>query len=57
MPETSVDDAAQQFGAKLPLGRIADPREIAATVLWLLGPNSTFVTGAIVPVDGGSSAG
>jgi NAD(P)-dependent dehydrogenase (short-subunit alcohol dehydrogenase family) len=56
-PDASVDAAAKEFGSKLPLGRIADPREIAEAIVWLLGPGASFVTGAVVPVDGGSSAG
>jgi NAD(P)-dependent dehydrogenase (short-subunit alcohol dehydrogenase family) len=39
-----------------PQARIADPREIAAAVVWLLSPQSSFVTGAAVPIDGGWSA-
>jgi NAD(P)-dependent dehydrogenase (short-subunit alcohol dehydrogenase family) len=30
--------------------------EIGATVVWLLGPGSGFLTGAIIPVDGGECA-
>lgn len=57
MPGASADAAATQLGAKLPLGRIAQPGEIAAAVVWLLGPGATFITGAAVPVDGGGGAG
>jgi len=57
MQGTSVDDAAHHFGAELPLGRIAEAHEIAAAIVWLLGPNASFITGASVPVDGGSNAG
>jgi NAD(P)-dependent dehydrogenase (short-subunit alcohol dehydrogenase family) len=39
-----------------PLGRFGDPEELLGTVLWLLSPASAFVTGAVVPVDGGFSA-
>lgn len=57
MPDSSVGDAAAYFGSKLPLGRIADPAEVAATAVWLLGPDASFITGSAVPVDGGSGAG
>jgi NAD(P)-dependent dehydrogenase (short-subunit alcohol dehydrogenase family) len=36
-----------------PLGRVAEPSEIAAAVTWLLSPASSFVTGTVLPVDGG----
>jgi NAD(P)-dependent dehydrogenase (short-subunit alcohol dehydrogenase family) len=39
-----------------PQNRIADPSEIAEAVLWLLSPNSSYVTGAALPIDGGWSA-
>jgi NAD(P)-dependent dehydrogenase (short-subunit alcohol dehydrogenase family) len=36
-----------------PLGRVGQPGEIAALVLWLLGDESSWITGANVPIDGG----
>lgn len=39
-----------------PIGRIARASEIADTVLWLLSDQSSFVTGAVIPVDGGYTA-
>jgi NAD(P)-dependent dehydrogenase (short-subunit alcohol dehydrogenase family) len=39
-----------------PQGRFGDPEDLLGTVLWLLSPASTFVTGIVVPVDGGFSA-
>jgi NAD(P)-dependent dehydrogenase (short-subunit alcohol dehydrogenase family) len=39
-----------------PMGRFGDPEELLGTVLWLLSPASGFVTGIVVPVDGGFSA-
>ena len=39
-----------------PMGRFGDPADLLGTVLWLLSPASAFVTGIVVPVDGGFSA-
>lgn len=45
------------FNAYHPIGRIAAPEEIADFVLALLSPAASFMTGATVAVDGGSTAG
>jgi NAD(P)-dependent dehydrogenase (short-subunit alcohol dehydrogenase family) len=42
--------------AALPLGRPAEPEEIAAVCLFLASPESSFLTGAVLPVDGGATA-
>jgi len=39
-----------------PMARFGTPHDLLGTVLWLLSPASAFVTGTIVPVDGGFSA-
>jgi NAD(P)-dependent dehydrogenase (short-subunit alcohol dehydrogenase family) len=39
-----------------PMGRFGEPEDLLGTVLWLLSPASAFVTGIVVPVDGGFSA-
>lgn len=41
---------------EIPLGRPADMREIADAVIWLLGPACGFLTGAVIPLDGGECA-
>ena len=36
-----------------PAGRLGDPMELAATLVWLVSDASSYVTGVTVPVDGG----
>jgi 3-oxoacyl-[acyl-carrier protein] reductase len=42
---------------QIPLGRYADPAEVAGAVTWLAGPAAGYVTGAVIPVDGGLGMG
>ncbi|GAA1647276.1 mycofactocin-coupled SDR family oxidoreductase [Catellatospora bangladeshensis] len=44
---------AERFAAQQPLGRLLDPAEVAAVLAFLAGPDSSAMTGAVVPVDGG----
>jgi NAD(P)-dependent dehydrogenase (short-subunit alcohol dehydrogenase family) len=46
-------ERADRAGGGVPLGRAGEPREIAAAIAWLLGPEATYVTGAILRVTGG----
>ena len=39
-----------------PMGRFGDPEDLIGTVIWLLSDASSFVTGVVVPIDGGFSA-
>ena len=42
--------------AHTPMGRLGDPADLVGTLLWLVSPAAKFVTGIVVPVDGGFSA-
>jgi NAD(P)-dependent dehydrogenase (short-subunit alcohol dehydrogenase family) len=42
--------------AHTPAGRFGEADELVSTLLWLCGPGASFVTGTVVPVDGGFSA-
>jgi len=46
----------QQITERIPLGRVADPRDVVGTALFLCSPASDFVTGQVVMVDGGITA-
>ena len=39
-----------------PLGRYGKPEDLVGSVLWLMSPLSEFVTGVVIPIDGGFSA-
>jgi NAD(P)-dependent dehydrogenase (short-subunit alcohol dehydrogenase family) len=36
-----------------PVGRIGEPQDVSALVLWLCSDQATFMTGTAIPVDGG----
>jgi NAD(P)-dependent dehydrogenase (short-subunit alcohol dehydrogenase family) len=40
-----------------PMRRVGSPAEVAQAVLWLCSDQSSFITGAVIPVDGGQAAG
>lgn len=49
-------EIASQFAADVPMGRIAQPEEIKGLALLLASPASSYITGAVIPIDGGASA-
>ncbi len=58
MAEMIVSNEAimKKFADRLPLGRAAEPSEIASAIAFLAGPDASFVNGVILPVDGGIGA-
>lgn len=51
------DDLQQTYRGQIPLGRFASPEEVAGVVRFLASEEAAYVTGAVVPVDGGLGMG
>ena len=49
-----LDEGEQELGRTIPRGRVGSPEDIAGTVIWLCSRAGAYVTGAVVPVDGGA---
>src|SRR5262249_6925021 len=52
----SLTERGAQIIDRTPLGRFGDPDDLVSTVIWLVSDGARFVTGVVVPVDGGFSA-
>jgi 3-oxoacyl-[acyl-carrier protein] reductase len=57
MTAVLTDQQKEGIRSQVPLGRYADPAEVAGAVLWLASPSAAYVTGAVIPVDGGLGMG
>jgi NAD(P)-dependent dehydrogenase (short-subunit alcohol dehydrogenase family) len=55
-PDGSPTERAKAILSRTPMGRFGDPAELQGPVLWLCSDAASFVTGAVIPVDGGFSA-
>ena len=51
------DERKQQILGSVPLGRYGQPQEIADVAVFLASPGATYITGAVIPVDGGLGMG
>ena len=53
VPQENIDQMAANFPAMISLGRFGNSEEIASTALFLASSESSYITGAEIPVDGG----
>ncbi|WP_262063824.1 3-oxoacyl-ACP reductase FabG [Streptomyces sp. STR69] len=57
MSENLTEEQRTQLTGQIPLGRLARPEEVAAAVAFLASGGAGYITGAVVPVDGGAGLG
>jgi len=51
------EETQKQYKASIPAGRFATPDEVASAVTWLAGDEAGYISGAVIPVDGGLGMG
>jgi 3-oxoacyl-[acyl-carrier protein] reductase len=51
------EDRIQEFGSRVPLARVGRPDEVAEAVGFLASDGAAYITGAVLPVDGGLGMG
>lgn len=51
------EDLAAKYRSQIPAGRFAEPDEVAKVVTWLAGDDAGYISGAVIPVDGGLGMG
>ena len=56
MRDGALTPRGQAIISHTPAGRLGEPADLAGTLLWLVSPGVGFVTGVVVPVDGGFAA-
>ena len=52
----SLTPRGNQIIEQTPMGKFGEPEDLVGTTLWLCGEGSSFVTGVVIPIDGGFSA-
>jgi 3-oxoacyl-[acyl-carrier protein] reductase len=57
MTEVLTDEQKNLIKTQVPLGRYASTDEIASAVTWLASDGAGYITGAVIPVDGGLGMG
>lgn len=51
------EETQTEYKKNIPLGRFASPTEVAQVVRWLVGDEASYISGAVIPVDGGLGMG
>jgi 3-oxoacyl-[acyl-carrier protein] reductase len=57
MTRALPEDTQKNYLSSIPAGRFAEPEEVAAVVRWIAGPEAGYISGAVIPVDGGLGMG
>jgi 3-oxoacyl-[acyl-carrier protein] reductase len=57
MTDALPEERQAEILKAVPAGRLASPEEVAAVVTWLASEGAAYVTGAVIPVDGGLGMG
>src|SRR5690606_8719798 len=57
MTEELDENLQQKYLASIPAARFASPAEVARVVTWLASDDASYISGAIIPVDGGLGMG
>jgi 3-oxoacyl-[acyl-carrier protein] reductase len=57
MTDVLPDDKKAEYVAAIPLGRMTTADEVAAVVRWVASDEAAYITGAVIPVDGGLGMG
>ncbi len=57
MTDELADDLKKTYLATIPAGRFGTPQEVARVVRFIAGPDAAYITGAVIPVDGGLGMG
>ena len=51
----SLDDFYEDMGSRVPMGRVGEAKEVGSVVAFLVSDRGSYVTGASINVDGGTS--
>ena len=57
MTDALPEEQQKQYLASIPAGRFADPEEVARVVAWVASDEAAYISGAVIPVDGGLGMG
>jgi 3-oxoacyl-[acyl-carrier protein] reductase len=51
------EDQQADYKKRIPAGRFASPEEVARVVAWMASDDASYISGAVIPVDGGLGMG